>query len=362
MSVAIGLPNWNLSEMKPTSNCARIEPARHRGFTLVELLVVIGIIAILISILLPAVSSARRQANSVACAANLRSICQGMQLYAGENRGYFPGGPNSSGAFLMGPKGGYGSGNCPDISQVWDWQAPVAKMLRTKFATGSSDPERIKRFRALMEFKGFRCPENQVLASPFGSGGWPVITMNSYNTAMVFHMKNNPRKDAGDGLTVARSEWNPPPGYVPVLTKIGDPARKIFIADGARYSNQNTVPDYDPNPTGTFGGAYSDQGAFTKFSNSWNRGGSRGRGSLVPDARLYAFRHGTRKPNIKGANAYRFNAGFFDGHVESMGDLDAANPSLWVPKGTLVTFSSGQMYSDVLQQYDPEGRGTRPVD
>jgi len=64
--------------------------AKTKGFTLVELLVVIGIIALLISILLPSLNRARETANRVKCAANLHSISMAILLYTNENGGAYP--------------------------------------------------------------------------------------------------------------------------------------------------------------------------------------------------------------------------------------------------------------------------------
>jgi prepilin-type N-terminal cleavage/methylation domain-containing protein len=77
----------NINNPSTTRNHPR---RRAIGFTLVELLVVIGIIALLISILLPALGKARRSANTVKCLANQKQLVMGLIAYSNDYKGILP--------------------------------------------------------------------------------------------------------------------------------------------------------------------------------------------------------------------------------------------------------------------------------
>lgn len=71
----------------PSATCP---PRKTAGFSLVELLVVIGVISTLVGILLPALSSARAAAQRAVCASNLRQLATAAHLYAADNQGFLP--------------------------------------------------------------------------------------------------------------------------------------------------------------------------------------------------------------------------------------------------------------------------------
>jgi prepilin-type processing-associated H-X9-DG protein len=186
-----------------------------------------------------------------------------------------------------------------------------------------------------------------------------VFRMPSYATSLFFLLVNSatPGKFARQEGTLASSLFADPPfGYVPNLGKIGNSSRKIFISDGATYyaagdAASDGGPDMNFATNSSAQGPYAEYGAYHSVTAGKIRTRAPGNGRTTgPDQRMLWATHGSGKPGGP-ADTFRFNAAFFDGHVETLGDLEGSNPVLWVPKGT--TIDSSKTWVDTRSRYLP---------
>jgi len=295
----------------------------------VELLVVIGIIAVLISILLPALRLARRAANITVCTSNLHQIAIAMIAYAQNNNGAILGSPWTSGMFLN-TGTGYSDFNCPTICQTWDWTSPVAQFMGADFDQGNTVASRTSRFNFLSTYAPFQCPENDIVVAPYSGSPITIVTqMVSYNTASIFLYKYDGSGGSSDPDHLSTQPWVNTGTYYPNTGHIGISSDKIFIADGARWcETSGPAPDYNlgyNNSGSSPGGQYADYGPWDLDTRAFQPG----------EPITYAMRHGSRLPNVPLGN-YKFNAAFFDGHVETLDGATGADPRYWCPLGAVI--------------------------
>jgi prepilin-type N-terminal cleavage/methylation domain-containing protein len=176
------------------------------GFTLVELLVVIGVIALLISLLLPALSRARSQARAVRCMSNIRQLGVGLRLYATDNRDCYP--INIS---------------APSPGKYWNDTDRVGRYL---------PPPTV----AMNASSVYWCPEDDGAAQSYAMNVWASSAADKMVTTLTTGRLWSPRRPATSMILLAES-WSgnlSASGYLPtpIIGTTGTSAGQKFGALG----------------------------------------------------------------------------------------------------------------------------------
>ncbi|MBN1344017.1 MAG: prepilin-type N-terminal cleavage/methylation domain-containing protein [Phycisphaerae bacterium] len=303
---------------------------RSRGFSLLELLSAVAIIALLASILIPSLSSARKSAKQVVCASQLRALAQAAVGYSTDYNDAIPGSPLTSGAhFTQTP--GFDVWKPGD--SVVDWYDFAGAILPRLTATPTKDR---KQLMARLPRKHFACPCNDETYGPYPQDqDYPVIEAFSYLTMNTF-MRAGPgiyrqylqRPPEGISIDeVWKVAWpddyqvQMPDRYRPRFTRVGTSSLKVLLADGFRYYEPPATKDYCILQK-AFAGNQSARPPCDVESREYGE----------MNAAQLSYRHGKDDT---------INAAFFDGHVASLKKNDSHKPEYYFPTGSIVHDESG---------------------